>query len=83
MGYLKFTQRSRRPITGGVGDLVYPILERAPHHGVVVAIHKTIPLGPVPMEPFRVDDLDAAFIAYPDLPIAIGHGGFASSRTRR
>lgn len=51
--------------------------------GVVVAIHKTIPLGPVPMESFRVDDLDAAFIAYPDLPIAIVHGGFASSRTRR
>jgi hypothetical protein len=50
---------------------------------VVVAIHKTIPLGPVPMEPFRVDNRDAAFIAYPDLPIEIVHGGFASSRTRR
>jgi predicted TIM-barrel fold metal-dependent hydrolase len=58
-------------------DLVYPILERARHHGLIVAIHKAIPLGPVPMEPFRVDDLDAAFMAYPDLPIEIVHGGFA------
>jgi uncharacterized protein len=58
-------------------DLVYPILERARHHGIVVAIHKAIPLGPVPMEVFKPDDLDAAFMAYPDLPIEIVHGGFA------
>ena len=58
-------------------DLIYPILERARHHGIVVAIHKAIPLGPVPMEVFKPDDLDAAFMAYPDLPIEIVHGGFA------
>ena len=58
-------------------DLIYPILERARHHGIVVMIHKAIPLGPVPMEVFKPDDLDAAFMAYPDLPIEIVHGGFA------
>jgi uncharacterized protein len=58
-------------------ERVFPILERARQHGLVVAIHKAIPLGPVPMEPFRMDDLDAAFMAYPDVPIEIVHGGFA------
>lgn len=58
-------------------ELIYPIIERARHHGIVVAIHKAIPLGPVPMEPFKMDDLDAAFMAYPDVPIEIVHGGFA------
>jgi uncharacterized protein len=58
-------------------ELIYPILERARHHGLVVAVHKAIPLGPVPMGPFKVDDLDATFMAFPDLPIEIVHGGFA------
>ena len=58
-------------------ELIYPILDRARHRGLVAAIHKAIPLGPVPMEPFRMDDLDAAFMAYPDVPIEIVHGGFA------
>jgi predicted TIM-barrel fold metal-dependent hydrolase len=58
-------------------ELVFPILEKAREHGLVVAIHKAIPLGPVPMEVFRADDLDAAFMAFPDVPIEIVHGGFA------
>lgn len=59
-------------------ELVYPILERARHHGIrVVAIHKAIPLGPYPLEPFRPDDLDRVFIDFPDLYIEIVHGGFA------
>lgn len=59
-------------------ELMYPILERARHHGIkVVAIHKAIPLGPYPTAPFRPDDLDQVFIDFPDLFIEIVHGGFA------
>lgn len=59
-------------------ELIFPILERARHHGLrSVAVHKAIPLGPVPLAPFQVADLDGAFMAFPDLNIEIVHGGFA------
>lgn len=59
-------------------ELIYPILERAQHHGLsTVAVHKAIPLGRFPMEPFHVNDIDMAFHAFPDLNIEIVHGGMA------
>jgi len=57
---------------------MFPILERAQELGLKsVAIHKAIPIGAVPMEPYKVDDLDGAAFAFPDLNFELVHGGFA------
>ncbi|SNR94935.1 hypothetical protein SAMN06265360_1413 [Haloechinothrix alba] len=59
-------------------DLAFPLLERAREHGLkTVAIHKAAPLGPVPMNPYRVDDVDGAAGAFPDLNFEIIHAGLA------
>ena len=59
-------------------EIAFPIFQRALDLGIkVIAIHKAIPLGPVPMEPYRMDDIDAAAAAFPDLQFEIVHGGFA------
>jgi predicted TIM-barrel fold metal-dependent hydrolase len=56
----------------------YPIIERAQARGIKsIAIHKAIPFGRVPMEPFRVTDIDETAIAFPDMTFEIVHGGFA------
>jgi predicted TIM-barrel fold metal-dependent hydrolase len=59
-------------------EIAYPVFERAAKLGIkVVAIHKAVPLGPVPMEHYRVDDLDRALGAFPNLRFEIVHGGMA------
>lgn len=59
-------------------DLAFPLFERAQQHGLkTVAIHKAAPLGPVPMNPYRVDDVDGAAGAFPDLNFEIIHAGLA------
>ncbi|HEX6310010.1 MAG TPA: amidohydrolase family protein [Acidimicrobiia bacterium] len=59
-------------------EVIFPILERAEQRGLkTVAVHKALPLGPMPMEPFRVEDMEAAFAAFPNLNIEIVHGGMA------
>jgi uncharacterized protein len=59
-------------------EVAYPVFERAQKHGLkVVAIHKAVPLGPVPMDAYRVDDIDRAAIAFPQLNFEIVHGGMA------
>jgi len=59
-------------------DLAYPLFERAQKLGIkTVAIHKAIPNGPVPMNPYRVDDVDGAAIHFPDLSFEIVHSGLA------
>jgi predicted TIM-barrel fold metal-dependent hydrolase len=59
-------------------ELAFPLLEHAQKRGVKsVAVHKAVPLGPVPIGPFKVDDVDGAFMAFPDLPIEVVHSGFA------
>jgi predicted TIM-barrel fold metal-dependent hydrolase len=59
-------------------EVAFPIFERAQKLGVkVVAVHKALPLGPVPMEHYRVDDIDRACMAFPDLNFEIVHGGLA------
>ena len=41
--------------------LAYPLFERAQKLGIrTVAIHKAIPNGPVPINPYKVDDVDGA-----------------------
>lgn len=59
-------------------QLIFPILERIRQRGLKsVAIHKAVPIGPVPMEPFKVNDIDEAATSFPDLNFEIVHGGFA------
>lgn len=59
-------------------EVAFPLFERAQKLGIkTVAIHKALPLGPVPMEHYRVDDIDRACIAFPDLNFEIVHGGMA------
>ncbi len=59
-------------------EIAFPIFQRAVDLGIrAVAIHKAIPLGPVPMDPYRMDDIDAAAAAFPDLQFEVVHGGFA------
>ncbi|CAH2404134.1 amidohydrolase family protein [Mesorhizobium escarrei] len=59
-------------------EVAFPLFERAQALGIkVVAIHKALPLGPVPLEHYRVDDIDRACMAFPDLNFEVIHGGIA------
>lgn len=59
-------------------EVAFPVFERAQRLGIkVVAIHKAVPLGPAPSDAFRVEDIDRAAIAFPDLAFEIVHGGMA------
>lgn len=62
-------------------DLAFPIIERAIEHGLkTVAIHKAAPLGPVPMNPYKIDDVDGAAGRFPDVSFEIIHAGLAFTR---
>jgi predicted TIM-barrel fold metal-dependent hydrolase len=59
-------------------EVAFPIFERARERGIrSVAIHKALPLGPVPIAPFQVTDVEGAAAAFPDLTFEIVHGGLA------
>jgi uncharacterized protein len=59
-------------------EVAFPVFERARELGIrAVAIHKALPLGPVELRHYRVDDIDRAAIAFPDLDFEIVHGGMA------
>jgi len=59
-------------------ELAFPIFERARQRGIrTIAIHKALPLGPVPIKPFEVRDIEGAAAALPDLTFEIVHGGLA------
>ncbi len=59
-------------------EVAFPVFERARQLGIkVVAIHKALPLGPVELRHYRVDDIDQAAMAFPDLAFEIVHGGIA------
>jgi predicted TIM-barrel fold metal-dependent hydrolase len=58
--------------------IAFPLFERAQEAGIkTVAIHKAAPLGAVPMDPFRIDDVEGAADAFPDLSFEIIHAGLA------
>ncbi|ABW12282.1 amidohydrolase 2 [Parafrankia sp. EAN1pec] len=58
--------------------LAFPLFARAQERGLrTVAVHKASPLGPVPMNPFHLDDIDNAADAFPDLSFEIVHAGLA------
>ena len=59
-------------------SLAYPLFEAAQELGIrTIAVHKAVPNGPVPMNPYRVDDVDGAAIHFPDLNFEIVHSGLA------
>jgi predicted TIM-barrel fold metal-dependent hydrolase len=59
-------------------EIAFPLIERARQKGIrSIAIHKAMPLGPVPIEPFLPRDVEGAAIAFPDVTFEIVHGGFA------
>ncbi len=58
--------------------LAYPLFERALELGIkTVAVHKAVPNGPVPINPYRVDDLDGPAATFPELSFEIIHSGLA------
>lgn len=62
----------------GDPEIAYPIYQRALERGIKnIAVHKALPLGPVPLDPFRVGDVESAAAAFPDLMFQIVHGGMA------
>jgi len=59
-------------------EIAFPIFQRALDLGLkVIAVHKALPLGPVPMDHYRMDDIDAAAAAFPEMQFEVVHGGFA------
>lgn len=59
-------------------ELLFPIYERARERGLrSVAVHKAIPLGLFPSHPYRLEDMEVAAAAFPDLTFEVVHGGFA------
>ncbi len=56
----------------------FPIYERAVERGLrVIAVHKALPNGPVPLAPYRIDDVEGAAMAFPMLNFEIVHAGMA------
>jgi uncharacterized protein len=67
-----------RSYSMGDEKLVYPLLEKCRELGIrTIAIHKAVPLGTAPMDPFLPNDIDYAARDFPDLNFEIVHGGFA------
>ncbi|HKG39282.1 MAG TPA: amidohydrolase family protein [Conexibacter sp.] len=59
-------------------EKVFPLYEAARDLGIkVIAVHKAMPTGPIPMLPFKMDDIDGAANAFPDLNFEVVHGGMA------
>lgn len=59
-------------------EFAFPLFERAQQLGVkVIAVHKAVPVGAVPMEHYHTEDVASAAIAFPDLNFEIVHGGVA------
>jgi len=53
-----------------------PLYELAIELGLkVIAVHKVVPNGLTPLDPYRIDDLERVAIAYPRLNFEIVHGG--------
>ena len=59
-------------------SLMEPIYQRCQDAGLtVVAVHKALPNGPVPLAPYRIDDVEAAAMTHPGLSFEIVHSGMA------
>ena len=59
-------------------ELMFPLYQRIAELGLrVVAVHKALPNGPVPLAPYRVDDVEGAAMHFPGLNFEIVHAGMA------
>ncbi|MBV9204200.1 MAG: amidohydrolase family protein [Actinobacteria bacterium] len=59
-------------------ELMFPLYRRIAELGLrVVAVHKALPNGPVPLAPYRVDDVEGAAMRFPELNFEIVHAGMA------
>lgn len=59
-------------------ELLYPIFQKCRDLKIkVVSVHKAVPLGIAPMDPFRVGDIDYAARDFPDLVFEVVHAGLA------
>ncbi|MEW2443691.1 amidohydrolase family protein [Micromonospora marina] len=59
-------------------QLMFPLYERMLERGLrVVAVHKALPNGPVPLGPYRIDDVEGAAMRFPRLNFEIVHAGMA------
>jgi uncharacterized protein len=57
---------------------LFPLYERAQELGLkVIAVHKALPLGAVPLGSFHVTDVDTAAFNFPGLNFEIVHAGMA------
>jgi predicted TIM-barrel fold metal-dependent hydrolase len=57
-------------------EVAFPLFEHARDLGLdVIAVHKALPLGAVPTEPYKIDDVSEAASSFPDLNFEIVHGG--------
>jgi uncharacterized protein len=67
-----------RSFSMGDEELMYPIFEKCRDLGLkVVSIHKAVPLGIAPMDPFRPSDVDYAAKDFPDLNFEVVHAGLS------
>ena len=58
--------------------ITYPLYEKCRELGIkTVAVHKAVPFGPIPIEGYRVTDMEQAAADFPDLTFEIVHGGFS------
>jgi hypothetical protein len=56
----------------------FPFFEKGRELGVnVMAIHKAWPVGPGPLDKDKVDDVNSAAVAFPDLTFEVVHSGWA------
>jgi hypothetical protein len=59
-------------------EVCFPVFERARERGLkVIGIHKALPVGPGPAHAMRIDDIEGAAAAFPDLTFEVVHGGLA------
>jgi hypothetical protein len=59
-------------------ELAFPLWQKAVDIGLdVIAVHKAVPFGSVPMDSYRVGDVDEAADSFPELNFEIVHGGMA------
>ena len=57
-------------------EVAFPLWEHAADLGLdVIAVHKALPFGAVPMDSYGVSDVEEAAASFPDLNFEIVHGG--------
>lgn len=59
-------------------DIALPLFRHIQKLGIRnVAVHKTVPLGRTRIEPFKVEDVEGAALAFPDMNFHVVHAGVA------